>query len=98
MTFFFIDAGIYLLLAISVGFAGIGIIGLLVFPDIRSRLYTSTRATVIGTCAMMLAGLLYSVSTFLSGVGEAYLLLLDIVILLFIIFIANKIYIKNYLA
>jgi monovalent cation/proton antiporter MnhG/PhaG subunit len=91
MTSFFIDAGIFLLLAISVGFAGIGIIGLLVFPDIRSRMYTATRATVIGMCAMMLAGLLYAVTTFLAGAGETYLLLLDIVILLLIIVIANSV-------
>jgi multisubunit Na+/H+ antiporter MnhG subunit len=89
MTSFFIDAGIFLLLAISVGFAGIGIIGLLVFPDIRSRMYTATRATVIGMCSMMLAGLLYAVTTFSAGGGESYLLLFDIVILLLIIIVAN---------
>ena len=51
----FIDAVIYILFTVSVGFSGIGVIGLLLFPDIRSRLYTAVRATLIGTAAMVVS-------------------------------------------
>ena len=51
-----IDAAIYIFLIISIGFAGIGVIGLLLFPDIRSRMYTAFRATVISFSAIILSG------------------------------------------
>jgi multisubunit Na+/H+ antiporter MnhG subunit len=90
MTSLFIDAGILILLVLTVGFGGIGIIGLLVFPDIRSRMYTATRAPVIGMSSMMLAGILYALSTFLDSGGDGYLILIvDIVVLLGIIITAN---------
>jgi multisubunit Na+/H+ antiporter MnhG subunit len=90
MTELIVNAGIIILLALSVGFGGIGIIGLFVFPDIRSRMYTATRAPVIGIGAMALAGILYALSTFLAGGGDPYLLLVaDCVVLLGIVIGAN---------
>jgi len=90
MTSLLIDAGIFLLLALSIGFAGIGIIGLFMFPDIRTRLYTATRAPVMGVGSMMLAGTLYALSTFLSGGGDGYLILFfDAVVLMGIVIAAN---------
>ncbi len=90
MTSLLIDAGIFLLLAISIAFAGIGIIGLFMFPDIRTRMYTATRAPVIGVGSMTLAGMLYALSTFLSGGGDGYLILfLDAAVLLGIVIAAN---------
>jgi len=90
MTSLFIDAGIFALLFLAVGFGGIGIIGLLVFPDIRSRMYTATRATVISMSSMTLAGLLYALSTFFAGEEDVYLILIaDITILFGIVIAAN---------
>ena len=90
MTSLLIDAGYIILLALSAGFGGIGIIGLLVFPDIRSRMYTATRAPVIGFGAMVLAGMVYALSTFLSGGADQYLILVtDIIVLLGIVIAAN---------
>ncbi len=90
MTSLLMDAGIFLLLAISIGFGGIGIIGLFMFPDIRTRMYTATRASVISAGSMMLAGMLYALSTFLSGGGDGYLILfLDAVVILGIVIAAN---------
>lgn len=90
MTSLIIDAGIFLFLALSIGFAGIGIIGLFMFPDIRTRMYTATRAPVIGVGSMMLAGMLYALSTFFSGGGDGYLILFfDAVVLLGIVTAAN---------
>jgi len=90
MTIPFIDAAIVILLVISVGFGGIGMIGLLVFPDIRSRMYTATRAPVISIGAMVLAVILYAFARFLDGGEEQYItLILHILILLSIVIVAN---------
>jgi len=68
----FIDAVIYILFIASVGFSGIGVIGLLLFPDIRSRLYTAVRATLIGTGAMVISVIFYAFFVSLSGGGDLY--------------------------
>ncbi len=90
MTDLLIDAAMFTLLAISVGFAGIGVIGLLVFPDIRSRTYTATRAPVISICAMIVAVIVYALSMILSGGGDQYpALIFHILVLLCIVIAAN---------
>ena len=93
-----IDAAIYILLVISVGFGGIGVIGLLLFPDIRSRMYTAFRATVICVSAIILSVILYAVSTFVSEGGEQYLtLILHSLCLLIIVAVANGLVYKTIL-
>ncbi len=71
-----IDAAIFILLVISVGFGGIGVIGLLLFPDIRSRMYTAFRATVISISAIILSVIIYALSTFISSGGDQYITLI----------------------
>ncbi len=91
----FIDAVIFILLVISVGFGGIGVIGLLLFPDIRSRMYTAFRATVISISAIILSGIIYALSTFISSGGDQYItLILHSLVLLFIIAVANGVVYK----
>jgi len=86
----FIDAVIYILFTVSVGFSGIGVIGLLLFPDIRSRLYTSVRATLIGTAAMVISVIVYAFFVSLSGRGDLYIsLVLHSLILMCIVIGAN---------
>ena len=93
-----IDAVIYILLVISVGFGGIGVIGLILFPDIRSRMYTAFRATVIGISAIILSVILYAVSLFVSGGGDQYFtLILHSLFLLIIVAVANALVYKTIL-
>jgi multisubunit Na+/H+ antiporter MnhG subunit len=93
-----IDAAIFILLVISVGFGGIGVIGLLLFPDIRSRMYTAFRATVISISAIILSVIIYGLSAFISSGGDQYItLILHTLILLFIVAVANGVVYKTIL-
>jgi multisubunit Na+/H+ antiporter MnhG subunit len=93
-----IDAAIFILLIISVGFGGIGVIGLLLFPDIRSRMYTAFRATVISISAIILSVIIYGLSAFISSGGDQYItLILHTLILLFIVAVANGVVYKTIL-
>jgi multicomponent Na+:H+ antiporter subunit G len=90
MTEPLVDAVIFILLVLSAGFGGIGVIGLLVFPDIRTRMYTATRAPLISVGAMMLAAILYALSLFFAGGGDQYLtLIFHILVLLCVVVVAN---------
>src|SRR5512136_1500737 len=66
------DALIFLLLLLSVGFGGISVIGLLLFPDIRSRMYTATRASLISVSAITLSVILYALFEVFSGGDTQY--------------------------
>ena len=98
MSDVFVDAVIFILLVISVGFGGIGVIGLLLFPDIRSRMYTAFRATVISISAMILSVIIYALYTFISSGGDQYIaLLLHSLFLLCIVAVANGLVYKTVL-
>jgi multisubunit Na+/H+ antiporter MnhG subunit len=98
MSDFSIDAVIFILLVLSVGFGGIGVIGLLLFPDIRSRMYTAFRATVISISAIILSVIIYALSTFVSSGGDQYItLILHSLVLLFIVAVANAVVYKTIL-
>jgi multisubunit Na+/H+ antiporter MnhG subunit len=85
-----VDAAIFILLVIGIGFGGIGVIGLLLFPDIRSRMYTAFRATVISISAIILSVIIYALSAFNSNGGDQYItLILHSLVLLFIVAVAN---------
>ena len=93
-----IDAAIFILLIISVGFSWIGLIGLFLFPDIRSRMYTAFRATVISFSAIILSVIIYALFTFNSSGGDQYIaLILHSMVLLFIIAVANGVVYKTIL-
>jgi multisubunit Na+/H+ antiporter MnhG subunit len=93
-----IDTAIFILLVISVGFGGIGVIGLLLFPDIRSRMYTAFRATVISISAIILSAIIYALSTFVSSGGDQYItLIFHSLILLFFVAVANAFVYKTIL-
>jgi multicomponent Na+:H+ antiporter subunit G len=66
------DSIIFLLLIVRVGFGGISVIGLLLFPDIRSRMYTATRASLISVGAITLSVILYALYELISGSGNQY--------------------------
>jgi len=86
----FVDSIIFLLLVISVGFGGISVIGLLLFPDIRSRMYTATRASLISVSAITLSVILYALFQLLSGGGPQYTtLVLHTMVLIIVVVGAN---------
>ncbi len=84
------DSIIFLLLVISVGFGGISVIGLLLFPDIRSRMYTATRASLISVSAITLSVILYALFELLSVGGPQYnTLVLHTLVLIIVVMGAN---------
>jgi multicomponent Na+:H+ antiporter subunit G len=86
------DVIIFLLLVISVGFGGISVIGLLLFPDIRSRMYTAMRASLISVSAITLSVILYALFEIISGDGPQYTtLVLHALVLIIIVMGANVI-------
>jgi len=88
-----IDTVIIILLVTSVGFGGIGVIGLILFPDIRSRIYTAFRATLISISAMILSVLLYALSAIqLNGGGQYTTLVIHSLVLLVLAVVANVVF------
>jgi multicomponent Na+:H+ antiporter subunit G len=84
------DSIIFLLLIISVGFGGISVIGLLLFPDIRSRMYTATRASLISVGAVTLSVILYALFELISVGGPQYTtLILHTLVLIIVVAGAN---------
>ena len=72
MSAVLVDIILYVLLFIGVGFGGIGVIGLMLFPDIRSRMFIGTRATLISCCAIFLAGIIFSLFSIFTRGGTQY--------------------------
>lgn len=66
------DILIYLLLAAGVGFGGIALMGLLIFPDLHSRMYTALRASLICVMAVVGAAAVYSVALLIESGGDQY--------------------------
>lgn len=66
------DILIWLLLLGSIGFAGISLMGLLIFPDIRSRMYTALRAALICIGCVLAAAIIYALTRLADGGGEQY--------------------------
>jgi multisubunit Na+/H+ antiporter MnhG subunit len=81
------DVIIFLLIILSIVFGGIGVIGLLLFPDIRSRMYTATRASLISVSAITVSVILYALFILISGGGSQYgtLILHTLVLLLVVV-------------
>lgn len=76
------DIIIYLLMLAGVGFGGISLMGLLIFPDIHSRMYTALRAGLICTGAIVCATVVYAITLLSGNGGDLYLTFLFHVILL----------------
>ena len=70
------DLVIWALLFVGTVFCGISLMGLLIFPDTRSRMFTAFRAAAIGLGAMVLAVITYGYSRLLSAGGDQYLTLI----------------------
>ena len=87
MSAWLIDGILYLLLLAGIGFGGIGVIGLILFPDKWSRMFTGVRATLISTGLVTLAAVIYGIFSWLSrgGVQYRYFILLSLLLLAVII-------------
>ena len=91
-----VDAHLYILLLAAIGFGWIGVIGLLLFPDIRSRAFTGLRAGIIAVTLVTAAAICYGIFTWITNGGMQYLLLvLAAILILFIVVILNRIAAKT---
>lgn len=72
MSSFAADLGIWALLVTGVVFCGIGLIGLVIFPDTKSRMFTAFRATAIGLGAVVLAVVAYGSYWIMTAGGDQY--------------------------
>ena len=87
MSAVLLDIIIYVLIIVGVGFGGIGVIGLLLFPDIRSRMFTGRRATLISCCAIFLAGIIFSIFNLFTRGGTQYTTFIVYAVLFLIIIV-----------
>ena len=83
------DLVIWALLFVGTVFCGVSLMGLLIFPDTRSRMFTAFRATAIGLGAMVLAVITYGYSQLLSVGGDQYLTLIIRALFLVIVLVAG---------
>ncbi len=72
MTSLVADILIYLLLVAGVGFGGIALMGLLIFPDLHSRLFTALRASMICGGSVLGAAIVYGIFRFVNSGGDPY--------------------------
>jgi multisubunit Na+/H+ antiporter MnhG subunit len=70
-----LDIIIWILLFTGAGFGLVGLIGLFLFPDTRSRMYTAVRATLIGISSVALAVIIYGLNGLQTSDGDIYLTL-----------------------
>lgn len=79
-----IDILIWFLLLVGIGFALLAFVGLLIFPDIRSRRFTASRAALISTCLFAGAAIVFGLYRYPDG-GADYLALVIRTIILWLI-------------
>jgi multicomponent Na+:H+ antiporter subunit G len=83
------DIAIWLLLVAGIGFGALSLFGLVIFPDIRSRMYTAIRAMIISITSFIVAALVYAAVRFLdTGASQYVTLALETIFLWAIILLA----------
>jgi multicomponent Na+:H+ antiporter subunit G len=86
------DVLITILLIVAVGFGAIAVIGLLLFPDIRSRSFTGLRAGILSTALVAVAGICYGIFAWLTMGGIQYLeYTLGAVLILVLVIVLNRV-------
>lgn len=75
MNFLLLDVVLYVLLFVSAGFGVISVIGIWLFPDIRSRQFTGVRAALISFGSISFAVILYCLNATSVHGGFQYLML-----------------------
>ncbi|HMZ31255.1 MAG: monovalent cation/H(+) antiporter subunit G [Methanoregulaceae archaeon] len=66
---------IIICLAIGIIFNSLGVIGLLRFPDLYTRMHATTKATTFGSVFTTLAVIVYSISLYLSTIDSQFIVL-----------------------
>jgi len=66
------DIIIWTLLFVGVVFCGIGLMGLMLFPDTRSRMFTAFRSTALGLGAVAFAVITYAYTLLVSTGSNEY--------------------------
>ena len=66
------DILICLLLVAGIGFGGIALMGLLIFPDLHSRMYTALRASLLCVTAVVGAAAVYALARLIETGGDPY--------------------------
>jgi len=72
MSSLILDIVISLLLLVAVGFGAISVIGLLLFPDIRSRSFTGLRAGMLAITLTAISGISFGIYQWLELGGLQY--------------------------
>jgi len=69
------DAGIIILIGIAIGLVAcsLGVVGILRFPDVYTRLHAETKLTTFGSIFICLAIIAYVLSKYLEGGDAQYL-------------------------
>jgi len=90
MSSLVIDLIIWILLIVGVGFGLISLIGLLLFPDTRSRMYTAIRTSLIGIGATGIAVFIYGLNALQTSGGNQYFtLLMHTVLMVLVVAMGN---------
>lgn len=85
-----IDIIIWILLITGVGFGLISLIGLLLFPDTRSRMYTAVRASLICIGVTGLAVITYGLNALqTTGQNQYFTLIFNTILLVLVLTIGN---------
>lgn len=87
-------AEIFVLICIIIGlvFNGLGIIGLLRFPDIYTRMHATTKSTTFGSIFLCLGVIIYAIATLIGTADMQYLMLiLHTVVAVFALAITNAV-------
>ena len=69
MIEFAVDVLLYILLLAAIGFGWISVIGLLLFPDIRSRAFTGLRAGILAMTLVTASAICYGLFTWTRDGG-----------------------------
>jgi multicomponent Na+:H+ antiporter subunit G len=89
-----LDIILYLLLLTALGFGAISVIGLLLFPDIRSRSFTGLRAGLLAITLVTVAGITYGIYEWIMSGDTQYQYLLyaiGSILMLVLIVVLNRI-------
>jgi multisubunit Na+/H+ antiporter MnhG subunit len=91
MSSFALDIAIWVLLFSGFVFGVLGFFGLLIFPDIKSRMFTASRASLIASGLVIVTVLLYSINAYMTSGQEIYVSLLVRTALLTVILVAGMV-------
>jgi len=80
-----VDLIIWFLLLVGIGFALLAFVGLLIFPDIRSRRFTASRAALISTSLVAGAVIVFGLYRYPDGGADYLALVVRTIILWFIL-------------